>query len=210
MWRRAPFLRRMRKSPTSALPTRGFPARAALSIVVICATLGCDSVSFVPPQPEELRGAMSAAPGSVIETAPLPAVTEAGPVSARSIAVVLGPHDDPDESEQWKVAVRSQAGREKVKIRILDPSGPASTQAALVREAVTHRPRVLVVQSAAADDPPLSRAIEEAQSQGIPVVVAGRLPSRDKSARAAFEEAKAHFERFRRSSSTDRRGDACI
>jgi ABC-type sugar transport system substrate-binding protein len=169
------FPGRMKRSTSSiAVRLRGESARAAVVIVAAWASFGCDSFSFVPPQPEELRVARGATPVAA---------------PTRSIDLVLGAHG-PDEAEVWKSSARSQAGLDKVKLKVLGPAESPVTQAELVREALAHDPRVLVIESTGVEDPALPRAIEQAQSQGIPVVLVGRPLAGDKSAAGARGEPK--------------------
>ena len=118
-------------------------------------------------------------------------VTTSGTVTAatKSIDVIMGPHQG-DESEIWKGAVRSQAGLDKTSVKILGPPEPPSTQADLVRGALAHHPRVLLVESTNPVDPPLFRSIEDARNQGIPVVIVGRPPAGEKPAPNAGDERK--------------------
>jgi ABC-type sugar transport system substrate-binding protein len=169
------FPGRMKKSTSSiAVRLRGELARAAVVIVAAWASFGCDSFSFVPPQPEELRAARSATPVAA---------------PTRSIDFVLGAHG-PDEAELWKSSARAQAGLDKVKLKVVGPAEPPVTQAELVREALAHDPRVLVIESTGVEDPALLRAIEQAQSQGIPIVLVGRPLAGDQSAARALGEPK--------------------
>ena len=55
-------------------------------------------------------------------------------------------------------------------------------QADLIREALTHDPHVVLVESVKAVDPALLQAIEDAQSRGVTVVVVGRMPAGENSA----------------------------
>jgi ABC-type sugar transport system substrate-binding protein len=172
-WFRFPW--RTKKSTSSiGVRLRGESARAAVVIVAAWASLGCDSFSFVPPQPEELRAARDATPVAA---------------PTRSIDLVLAARG-PDEAEVWKSSARAQAGHDKVKLKVLGPAEPPATQAELVREALAHDPRVLVIESTGVEDPALPRAIEQAQSQGIPIVLVGRPLAGDKSAAGARAEPK--------------------
>jgi hypothetical protein len=173
-WLRFP-LRMKRSTSLIAVRLRGYPARAVLLVVAASASFGCDSFSFVPPQPEELRGTGGATP---VSTSAGPAIA---PAPTKSIDFVLGPHT-PDEAELWKTSARAQAGLEKVKLKLIGPAEPPATQAELVREALAHDPRVLVIESTGKDDPPLLAAIDQARSQGVPVVLAGPLPIGAKAA----------------------------
>ena len=149
-------------------------ARAILVIVATWASFGCDSFSFVPPQPDELRGASGATPVAA---------------PTRSIDFVLGAHG-PDEVEVWKTSARAQAGLDKIRLKLIGPAEPPLTQAELIREAQAHDPRVLVIESSGRDDPPLLKAIEQAQSQGIPVVLLGAPLAGAKAAAEAPGESK--------------------
>ena len=169
--------------------SRGW-ACAAIAIIAVCSILGCDSASFVPPPPEELRDALATAPVSVTDTSRPKSAAETGPVAAKSIDVVLAPHDDANEVDLLKTATRLQAGLEKMKFRTFGPPSANSTQADLVREAIKHQPRVLLIESGVQVDGPLSRAIQERRSQGISVVVAGRMPAVDKSEPTPSDGAK--------------------
>jgi Periplasmic binding protein domain len=153
---------------------RGGLAGAVLVTMAAWASFGCDSFSFVPPQPAELRGAGGATPVAA---------------PTRSIELVLGPHS-PDEAEVWKSSARSQAGLDKAKLKILGPAELPSTQADLIREALAHDPRVLVIESTGLDEPALQSAIDQAQSQRIPIVLAGRQPAGAKSAASTRGENK--------------------
>ncbi len=172
-WFRFPG-RMKRSTRLTADRWRGELARALLLIVVAWASFGCDSFSFVPPQPEELRVAPSATPLAV---------------PTRSIDFVLGPHG-PDEAEGWKSSARAQAGLDKAKLKVLGPAEPPVTQVELVREALAHDPRVLVIESTGLDDPPLLQAIEQARSRRIPVVLVGPPPVGAKAATETHGESK--------------------
>jgi ABC-type sugar transport system substrate-binding protein len=170
-------LRMKRLTSSIAVRLREFPAGAVVLTVAAWASFGCDSFSFVPPQPEELRGKGGATP---VATSAGPAIA---PAPTRSIDFVLGPHE-PDEAEVWKTSARAQAGLDKAKLKLIGPAEPPRTQAELVREALAHDPRVLVIDSAGPDDPPLLKAIEQARSQGIPVILVGPPPVGAKAASA--------------------------
>jgi ABC-type sugar transport system substrate-binding protein len=169
----------------------GGPARAAWVLVVAWAALGCDANSFMPPRPEELRGAESTTPLSVNDTALPPTDQALTPAPARPIELVFGQHD-PDEAEAAKTIARNQAGISTVKLKIsnLEASDPPTRQAELVREAVTHHPRALIVEPADPGDPKLAEAILAAQGQGIPVVLMGRPLAGSHTAPANPSEAK--------------------
>jgi ABC-type sugar transport system substrate-binding protein len=174
MRRGVPFSINKTKSTGSRLVRRRrISARAACLFMLAGALLGCDSFSFVPPKPEDLRESAGAVPAAVTDTFRPPTAAALSPAQSKSIDVVLGPHEA-DEAEVWKGAIRVQAGLDRAQHRTLGPAEPPSTQATLVREAVARHPGVLVVEASAPVDPPLREAIEEARNQGIPVVVVGR------------------------------------
>ncbi len=110
-------VRMQRSTGLIAVRLPGESARVVLLIVAAWASFGCDSFSFVPPQPEELRGAGSAT--TVASTAG----SAIAPAPTRAIELVLGPHG-PDEAEGWKSSARSQAGLDKTKLKILGPAEP--------------------------------------------------------------------------------------
>jgi hypothetical protein len=173
-WLRFP-VRMTRSTTLIAVRVREFPAHSVLLIAAAWASFGCDSFSFVPPKPEELRGSGGATP---VATSAGPAVA---PAPTRSIEFVLGSHQ-PDEAEVWKTSARAQAGLDKAKLKLVGPAEPPVTQAELVREAVSHDPRVLIIDSPGPEDPPLLRAVEQARSKGIPVVLVGPPPAGAKAA----------------------------
>jgi ABC-type sugar transport system substrate-binding protein len=160
---------------------RDIPGGAVLLIVAAWASAGCDSFSFVPPQPEELRGAGRAMSVAITDSSRPPAGSEIALAPTKSIEFVLGSHG-PDEAEIWKSAARTQAGIEKAKFKVVGPAEPPSTQADLVRDALANDPRVLVIELTGQGDPALQQTIEKAQSQGIPLVLLGRPPSGPDSA----------------------------
>lgn len=174
---------------TGAIGPRKIVVRAMFAILTASTLAGCDSLSFVPPPPAELRDGSTTVPVTATDSTRPATTLDTGPVATKSIDVVLGPHGG-DESEVWKAAVRSQAGLDKTRVRIFGPAEPPSTQVDLVREALTHHPRVLLIESTNAVDLPLARSIEDARSQGISVVIAGRLPAREKPAATAAGESK--------------------
>jgi ABC-type sugar transport system substrate-binding protein len=139
------------------------------------ASFGCDSASFVPPVNPELRGDAGAAPVAATSPSPIPSLSDVAPAPARPIELVLAYHN-PDETELWKTAARTQAGLDKVKLHVttLGTAEPASKQAELIREVLTRKPRVLIVEPAAPADAGLAEAVAAAQGQGIPVILVGR------------------------------------
>jgi hypothetical protein len=159
-------------------------ALGSILIVWAVASIGCDSNAFVPPQPEELRGAATTITTPIKDPAAAPGGGEIA--SVRAIEIVLAPRDG-DEAEIWKSAARTQAGHEKVKIKpaIADPAQPKSKQIDLVREAMARNPRVLIVEPEEPADSALAAAIEETRAKGIPVVLVGKGLAGDKPASAA-------------------------
>jgi ABC-type sugar transport system substrate-binding protein len=175
----------------NAVRSLGVPACGLLVMAAALASSGCDAASFVPPQPDELRGSGGTAAGGDNATA-APASLEIAPAPARAIELVLDQRD-PDEAEVSKSAARTQAGinNVKLKISILGTESPKAKQVELVREALAHHPRVLVVEPADPADPQLAQAIREAQGQGIPVVLLNRPLTGLEPARAITGETKA-------------------
>ena len=170
------FPGRMKRSTRSnAVRWRGESARAALLIVVAWASFGCDSFSFVPPQPEELRGAARCDAG-----------WRRRPGRSSSCWARTGP----TRPKSGNRRLERRQGLTRSSSRSSARRSPRSTQAELVREALAHDPRVLVIESTGLDDPPLLQAIEQARSQGIPVVLVGRPPAGAKAAAGAPGEPK--------------------
>lgn len=148
-------------------------ARAGLGIVaclIAALSLGCDSNPFTPPEPDELK--LDVAAPAVV--APAPEGSVAASPDSKSIELVLDRHD-PEESEVFKTAARTQAGRERVRLRLstLAPSDLSSHQAELVREAMSRRPIALIVEPADPADPRLAQAVAEA-SVLVPVFLLDR------------------------------------
>jgi ABC-type sugar transport system substrate-binding protein len=193
MRRGVPFSINKTKSTRSrSVRPRQISARAACLIMLAGALMGCDSFSFVPPKPEELRESAGAVPAAVTDTFRPPIASGELPAQSKSIDVVLGPHDA-DEAEIWKGAIRVQAGLDRSRLRILGPAEAPDTQASIIRESLAHHPGVLVIDASSPVDPPVLREIDEARRQGIPVVVVGRTPAGEKteSKPAGAAEAKS-------------------
>jgi hypothetical protein len=94
---------------------------------------------------------------------------------ARPIELIAGPREA-SESEELKGRARSQAGIDRVRIRI-SVAGEKDTpgrQADLVREATARHPLALVVEVTDASDRDLAQAIGEARAGGQLVVLVGR------------------------------------
>jgi ABC-type sugar transport system substrate-binding protein len=150
-------------------------SRAAVGAMLLStavAAIGCDSNSFVPPQPEELRGTGTTLPIPLKDAAPDSALLELA--SARSFEIVLAPRDG-DEAELWRSAARMQSGIDKIKnkVAITSASNPRSNQIELIREAMTRNPRALIVEPVDPSDGALVEAIAETRAKGIPVVLFG-------------------------------------
>ena len=96
---------------TGALFARRVPAWAALAASCVWMAAGCDSGSFVPPPPEELRETSEAS----LPSAPDGLAPATG--SARSVELVLGRHI-PEDSELIKASARVQAGLDTVKLKV--------------------------------------------------------------------------------------------
>ena len=155
----------------------------AMLVITAAALFGCDSTSWVPPQPEELRETASSIPIPLKDASPDPALVELA--SARSVEIVLAPREG-DEAEFWKSAARTQSGHEKIKVKIAITGAdqPRTKQLELVREAMARHPRVLIVEPVDPADVELAQAVTETRAQGIPVVLLGMPLTSDKSAAA--------------------------
>ena len=137
------------KMPThrNAVRLAGIPALGAMLLLTAAASIGCDSNSFVPPRPEELRGTGTTTSVPLKDAPSAPAGLELA--SARAVEIVLAPRDG-DEAEVWKSAARTQSGHEKIKVKVAIAAAdqPKSKQIELIREAMARHPRVLVVEPA--------------------------------------------------------------
>jgi ABC-type sugar transport system substrate-binding protein len=151
--------------------------RAELAIVTTVlaalAAIGCDSESFVPAPPPELRSAESAAPRVP------PAVgkgLESTAGSAPSVVVFLD-RRDPDEEALASGAANFQAGvdRTKLKFANLSEHDLPARQSELVREAIERSPLALVIEPADTADRRLLEAVRDARAKGIPVVLLNKL-----------------------------------
>lgn len=138
---------------------------------------GCGDGDFVPPPPQAAKAeGARAATGGAVAPAANPFTSGA---SAGNIDLIWGRGEDPAEDETEKAAARSQAGLERARLRILpdeEAENATKTQAQLVRQAVAHRPKpqALVVVPEKTSDAELARAVEEARTARVPVVVVGR------------------------------------
>lgn len=173
-----------------AVPLAGIPALGAMLLLTAVATIGCDSNSFVPPRPEELRGTGLTTSVPLKDASSAPAGLEIA--SARAVEIVLAPREE-DEAEIWKNAARTQSGHEKIKVKVAVAAvdQPKSKQIELVREAMARHPRVLVVEPADPSDSALAQAVAETRAQGIPVVLIGRPLTGDNKAPATASASPA-------------------
>jgi len=167
----------------AAVRSAGISAVGAMLLLVAAGLIGCDSNSFVPPRPDELRETGATVSVPLKDALPAPASVEIA--SARAVEIVLAPRDG-DEAEVWKNAARTQSGHEKIKVKavIAKPDEPKSTQIALVREAMARNPRVLIVEPADPADSALAQAVAETRAHGIPVVLLGKPLTGDNKAPA--------------------------
>jgi ABC-type sugar transport system substrate-binding protein len=152
-------------------PIPGSLVRFSILIATIWTSIGCDSDSFVPPPPEELR----AASGSMADVGTGGTARPAMPTPAKAVEVILSRHNATD-AEVLISAARTQGGHEKTRVKVatLGETESASRQAELVREAVSKHPLALVLEPADPSDPSLAAAVREARVAGIPVVLIGR------------------------------------
>lgn len=118
---------------------------------------GCESGSFVPPRSPELKKLKS---------------LTAAPAAPR-IAMILQAQDSP-ERDVWVTAGRQEAGLGHAILTVdrPGPDEPPSAQAGLIRKVAGQAASALVVE--AADDPEVTRALQEVRAKGTPVVVMGR------------------------------------
>jgi ABC-type sugar transport system substrate-binding protein len=137
-------------------------------------SIGCDSESFVPPRPDELRDMVGEASDANVGPAS-GAASPAIPSPAKSLELVLAWHSA-DETEVLKSAALKQGGFDKAKIKIvfLGEKETAARQAALVRESIARHPLALILEPSDPGDPALAIAVREAQDAGITVVLLGR------------------------------------
>lgn len=115
--------------------------------------LGCDSDPFTPPPRDE---------PTIDSTTPLAVDSSSASPEARSIELVLDRHD-PEESEIFKSAARTEAGRDRLRLRIsaLENNDLSSRQAELVRQAAGRKPIAVIVEPADPADPRLAQAVAE-------------------------------------------------
>jgi ABC-type sugar transport system substrate-binding protein len=166
-----------------------------LGVLLVAAAVtsnsGCDSGSFMPPPPDDLRGAsgVSVPAGSSV---PRSDRLETAPTEARSVELILGRHD-PDEADAVKTTARMQAGYDKVKLKIesLGEQDLPARQAELVRQALSRNPLALVVEPADPAERHLAEAIQEARAQGVPVVLLNRPLTGDRPTLPGVPDQKA-------------------
>jgi ABC-type sugar transport system substrate-binding protein len=187
------FMQRSRRFQTRGNPPKvrrlvkfvGELTATVLLAAAAVATWGCDSGSFVPPQPEELRvgGAGGAEPAT--------ASRDVAPTAAKSVELILD-RREAEESDMLNAAARTQAGIDKAKLKIStlgDQDLPAQ-QSELVREALTRRPLVLIIEPADPADRRMAQVVREAQGQGVPVVLVNRGLAGAQSAESSLAETK--------------------
>ncbi len=132
--------------------------RAAGAFAILLATTlgsGCDADPFTLPEREGLKVE------STTVVRPDSTSSTSSP-EARSIELVMDRHD-PEESEIVRAAARTQAGRERVRLRIsaLENSDLSSHQAELVRQAAERKPVAVIVEPADPSDPRLAQVVAE-------------------------------------------------
>jgi ABC-type sugar transport system substrate-binding protein len=161
-----------------------------LLISATWASVGCDSESFVPPRPEELRSVVGRATDST-NTSAAGAGSAGIPSSAKALELILD-HHSADDSEVLKAAALKQAGLDKVrtKFALLGENESSARQAALVGEAIARHPFALIVEPADPGDPALALAVREAQDAGVTVVMLGRDLAGPQSVEATHADAK--------------------
>jgi ABC-type sugar transport system substrate-binding protein len=146
------------------------PIGVAVLAVLTCLLGGCDSGSFVPPPPPELQAGERPALRSFT---PPPSADLLSPSlgGARSVELVLARHDA-DDADAHRAAARTQAGLERIKLRItmLGEQDVSAQQAELVREALARKPLALIIEPADPGDKRLAQAVSEAEAAGVPVI----------------------------------------
>jgi len=152
---------------------------------------GCDSGSFIPPPPDELRES-ALAPGSELGSVPGPAGRDREPAAARTLEIVLD-RRDPDEEGVVTAAARTQAGLEmvKLKIAVLGEHDLPARQVDLVREALARHPLALIVEPDDPTDRRMAQVIDEARGEGVPVVLVSRPLAGDQGAAPKVAGARA-------------------
>jgi len=172
----------------------GWCSAGAAGVVLVMASMtgffGCDSGSFIPPPPDELRGG-TGAPVSGTSSGPGPAGWETEPAAAKTLELILD-RRDPDEEGYVSAAARIQGGLDMVKLKIslLGEHDLPARQVDLVREALARHPLALIVEPADPTDRRLAQVIDEAQGEGLPVVLLGRSLAGDQGASPNLASAK--------------------
>lgn len=125
-----------------------------LLCLLTCALIGCESTEFLPP-PEP------SSPGPAPEAA------------AKSFDLILDRNDHVDHEFLVKHA-RIRAAFHKVMLEVasLAPDDPPAKQAELIRAAVARHSSAIVVRPV--DAPETAAALQEAQAQGVPLVLLDR------------------------------------
>ena len=155
------------------------------AVTIALGVIGCGDDGLVPPPPPELKAA-----GAVNTTV---LSTKSGAVSSdlvgsaaagvKSLELILSGGRDPYEIETEKSSARMQAGMDKARLRITvvgeersDGPEPASikNQVTLVREAVARHPQALIVEPEDPGNLELAKAIHEARTAKVPVVLLDR------------------------------------
>ncbi len=182
-------------SASASVRSQSGLARAIVGVVIAVAltSFGCDSGSLLPPENPELRGEAGATQVAVTDSTLARTVSDLAPQPARPIELILNQHD-PDYLEVLKTSARTQAGLDKFKLKIsvLGADGAPAKQSEIIREALTHHPRALVIEPADLNDPELAKSVDAAEAQGISVVMVGHpLPGAKKAADTAAAKGSA-------------------
>jgi len=169
----------------------GGAAGVLLAMVTMTASSGCDSGSFIPPPPEELRGSDGAS-GSASSPGSAPVGWEPEPAAAKTIELVLD-RRDVEQAGLVTAAARKQGGFEKVglKIALLGEQDLPARQVDLVREALARHPLALIVEPSDPTDRRLAQVIDEARGEGVPVVLLNRPLAGDQGAGPNAADTKA-------------------
>ncbi len=145
-----------------------------LAAAAVCASAGCETSSFIPPPPEELRAAgEDRAPAA--NNIPRLDGSDTVANASKRIELILERHD-PEESESLKASARMQAGFDRARINIesLNEQDLPARQAELVRDAVARGPLALIVEPADPSDVRLAEGLKDAHAKGVPVVLLNR------------------------------------
>jgi hypothetical protein len=149
-----------------------FLAFPALILFTVAAT-GCDSMQFVPSPTEELKSSLEPTPAET-RVSTLPSIENPHTNGAEFISAKRWYGD---EAEMVATAIRTQAGYDKIRVKIVSLGDSiaegANSAAAMVRKAIPRKPRAVVVVVEDARDADLAAAVTEARAAGITVVLAG-------------------------------------